>query len=93
MKEGCQKGGELIKLSGRNIVHCIAYILLHFLQLLSLQWFLVSCCIGARCIYKEFLELNISKFNAEMSDEVFLTISCGNTFFIISDADIVFSGW
>jgi len=28
-----------------------------------------------------------------MLDKVFLTISCGNTFFIISDAGTVFSDW
>lgn len=39
----------------------------------------------------EILQLNISKFNFKMSDEVLWTLSCGKAFFIISNADMVFS--
>lgn len=51
--------------------------------------FTVSFYVGKRFIYKEFLHLNISKITLKTLDEVFLYISFGDMFFLISNTDIV----
>lgn len=51
--------------------------------------FTVSFYVGERFIYKEFLQLNISKITSKTLDKVFLYISFGDMFFLISNADIV----
>lgn len=51
--------------------------------------FTVSFYVGKRFIYKEFLQLNISKITLKTLDEVFLYISFGDMFFLISNTDIV----
>lgn len=51
--------------------------------------FTVSFYVGKRFIYKELLQLNISKITLKTLDEVFLYISFGDMFFLISNTDIV----
>lgn len=85
MKAGCQKGGELLKpeQSTLDTMYLIAF------PTISTVIFMVSFYVGERFIYKEFLQLNISKNTSKMLDEVFLYISFADMFFLILNMDTV----